>query len=84
MTGNPKFIRGIETFNRKELKKVTLSLFDNGVFRITTKYLDRDTLEIKKVNTRITETSMLVLANMYMMEFFDAKSSFGDWVKPRA
>jgi hypothetical protein len=81
MENKPQLIKATVAFNRKTLRKTVLALFDNDIFKITTKILDRDTLMVTKIVNYFTEPSLQALFGMYIKEFADFdKIVFEDWV----
>lgn len=78
---DPKLIKGTAAFNRKTLRKTCLALFDNDVFQITSKILNRDTLKVTVIVHHYTVLSLQALVGMYLKEFADiSEFVFDDWV----
>lgn len=76
----PQLIKSTVAFNRKTLRKTCLSLFDNDVFQITSKILDRDTLKVTVLISHYTIPSLQSVVGMYLKEFIDTdRLVFEDW-----
>jgi len=67
----PKQIRSTEAFNRKILRKTTITLFDNDIFQISSKILDRDTLKVTHVASHYTKQSLSAIVRMYLQDFLE-------------
>ena len=77
----PKHITSTACFNRKTLRKITLSLFDNDVFQLTTKILDRDTLVVTTLVSHYTKSSLQAVVSMYLQTFMPVEDMvFDDWL----
>ena len=76
----PVLVKATVAFNRKTLRKTILSLFDNDVFQLTSKILDRDTLIVTVLISHYTKQSMQAIVGMYLREFLDVDGpELEDW-----
>ena len=78
----PEMVKGTIAFNRKTLRKTALVLFDNDIFQVTSKILDRDTLKVTVATSHYTIPSMQAIVGMYMKEFVNTQECVvEDWQK---
>ena len=78
----PTAVRTTIAFNKKSLRKTILTLFDNDIFQLTSKVLDRDTLTVDVMVSHYTIPSLQAVVGMYLKEFADATDDFviEDWM----
>ena len=78
----PKAVRMTVAFNRKTLRKTALALFDNDIFQLTSKVLDRDTLCVSVMVSHFTIPSLQAVVGMYVKEFSELTDDFvtEDWI----
>jgi len=78
----PQCIRAGIAFNRKTLRKTEVGFFDNGLFQITSKILDKDTLKVTTITSHYTVPSMVALVDIINEVFPDIKEgiNFDDFI----
>ena len=64
-----KFGKGYGYFDRDRLRKTHIYKSESGVYAVQTKYIDRETLETKKITNFFTEQTMELVVAIYLEHF---------------